>query len=387
MTNDPMKNKTPTINIPLRLSLRLAPVLVVLVALAISVPLSTQAQQDHHGYTLIEFDAPGAGTGFFQGTDALSINPAGTIMGYYSDASFVLHGFVRSASGTITTFDPLGSTLTGPVILGINDAGTITGSYLDASGVLHGFVRSASGIITTFDPLGSTGTLPVGMNPAGTITGDYFDANGVYHGFVRSASGTITTLDAPDAGTGAFQGVGTFPNSINPAGAIAGYYYDANSVLHGFLASPFSIGPQAMEGNLKLSPGATLQVGYDFTMPGNHPAAAVSFTGATVTFAWRCVSGPESGVLVVPITDRSYTDGHNSPAWYPSGDQHSSLVYQGSVSVPNVCGGGPVSFQAGGTFSAGSISSTDTKDKLNIRWHYSGAGSAGNWSATQSVVP
>jgi len=141
-----------------------------------------------------------------------------------------------------------------------------------------------------------------------------------------------------------------------------------------------------MEGDLTLSPGATLQAGYDFTMPGNHPSAIVSLIGANVTFAWRCVSGSGSGTLVVPMADQNYTDAQNSPDWYPSGDQRSSLVYQGSITVPNVCGGGPVSFQAGGTFLTG-VSSTDTTDKVNVRWHYSGNGSAGGWSGTKSVVP
>ncbi len=146
------------------------------------------------------------------------------------------------------------------------------------------------------------------------------------------------------------------------------------------------MGPQAMEGNLTLSAGGILAAGYDFTMPGSHPTATVSFVGAKVTFAWKCVSGPGSGVLVVPMADQSYTDPQNSPAWYPSGDQNSSLVYQGSIAVSNVCSGGPVNFHAGGTFSAG-ISSTDIQDNVNVRWHYSGGGSAGGWSGTQSVVP
>jgi hypothetical protein len=149
-----------------------------------------------------------------------------------------------------------------------------------------------------------------------------------------------------------------------------------------------SMGPQAMEGNLTLSPGDTLHVGYDFTMPGNHPTASVSFIGAKVTFALTCASGviPSPRILAVLIANQKYTDAQNSPAWYPSGDQQSSLVYQGSITVPDACSGGLVSFGEGGTFSTG-ISSTDTHDKVNVRWHYSGDGSAGSWSGTRSVVP
>jgi len=58
------------------------------VALALSVRLSAQ--------TFTTFDAPGAGAGFFQGTFVNSMNPAGTIAGFYTDANYVVHGFLRS---------------------------------------------------------------------------------------------------------------------------------------------------------------------------------------------------------------------------------------------------------------------------------------------------
>jgi Transposase len=41
-----------------------------------------------------------------------------------------------------------------------------------------------------------------------------------------------------------------------------------------------------------------------------------------------------------------------SDQWYPSGTQSSPLVYQGSVTVPDLCGGGTISLAHGGTFSA-----------------------------------
>jgi hypothetical protein len=44
--------------------------------------------------TITTFDAPGAGTGLFQGTIPSGINPAGAIVGYYLDASYVFHGFL-----------------------------------------------------------------------------------------------------------------------------------------------------------------------------------------------------------------------------------------------------------------------------------------------------
>ena len=44
--------------------------------------------------TITTFDAPGAGTGLFQGTIPSGINPARAIVGYYLDASYVFHGFL-----------------------------------------------------------------------------------------------------------------------------------------------------------------------------------------------------------------------------------------------------------------------------------------------------
>jgi len=56
----------------------------------------------------------------------------------------------------------------------------------------------------------------------------------VSHGFLRARDGTFTTFDPP--GGAPF----TVPVSINPAGAITGYYSDPNAafVNHGFLRSP-----------------------------------------------------------------------------------------------------------------------------------------------------
>ncbi len=42
--------------------------------------------------TITTFDAPGAGTGPGQGTLPFAINPAGTVIGYYVDASDARHG-------------------------------------------------------------------------------------------------------------------------------------------------------------------------------------------------------------------------------------------------------------------------------------------------------
>lgn len=196
--------------------------------------------------TFTQIDAPDAGTGPFpQGTfpsefTPAGINQGGAITGFYVDANSVRHGFARSATGAITEFDPIGSILTNPN--GIDQTGAITGFYFDANFVGHGFLRAPNGAITSFDAPGAdntpgsgNGTFGVGLTPAGEIEGIYVDAGGVLHGFIRSGSGTFSTFDVPGAGTTA--GAGTLPESNNIAGAIAGNYLDNNFVNHGFLLS------------------------------------------------------------------------------------------------------------------------------------------------------
>ena len=54
---------------------------------------------------IITFDVQGAGIGPYQGTIATGINPKGQISGYFIDANYAYHGFLRSPDGKVTTFD------------------------------------------------------------------------------------------------------------------------------------------------------------------------------------------------------------------------------------------------------------------------------------------
>jgi hypothetical protein len=89
--------------------------------------------------------------------------------------------------------------------------------------------------ITTFDPPGSVKTYCESINPAGAITGYFFDANNLIHGFLRAPDGTFTTFDAPGAGTSAYQGTTAF--SINLAGVITGWSA-TNSGGQGYVRAP-----------------------------------------------------------------------------------------------------------------------------------------------------
>ena len=59
--------------------------------------------------------------------------------------------------------------------------------------MLHGYLQTPDDTFTTFDPPGSIYTSPTAINPAGAITGFYNDADGGFYGFVRAQNGVIVT--------------------------------------------------------------------------------------------------------------------------------------------------------------------------------------------------
>jgi hypothetical protein len=130
----------------------------------------------------------------------------------------------------------MGSTFTQPNA--INPAGTVTGYFEDASFVSHGFLRTSDGTITVFDPPGSTGTGAGGINPTGTIVGSFVNSSGV-HGFLRDPNGTITVYDAPGSMPPVSGFTFTVLNAINPGGTVAGVFITADfSEEPGFVVRP-----------------------------------------------------------------------------------------------------------------------------------------------------
>lgn len=188
------------------------------------------------GGVITTFDAPGAGTDGdqFEGTRPLAINGSGVITGYFRDSARVYHCFIRDWEGAFTTVDPNSSHSTS--CNAINDSGEIAGSFGDGTAA-HGFVRSADGTIKTFDALGSAqSTVAQSINSKGVIAGHVIDSAGVEHGFVRTANGTITVFDVPDFGSGPTKT--TAANAVNDKGEIAGFYIDGANFTHGFIRKP-----------------------------------------------------------------------------------------------------------------------------------------------------
>jgi hypothetical protein len=193
-------------------------------------------------HTIIKFDVAGAGTGAGQGTLGGGIVDDGSVDGYYIDSSGVAHGFLRSPSGKIATFDPPGSTATFPI--GMNSTHSIVGYYLDSNSVYHGFTRSPAGRIKKLDVHGAgtakhQGTIPENINDNGEIAGFYFDSNGVLVAFVRSSAGKLKKFEAPGVGNNAGQGTAMAGfDGLTDAGAIAVDGIDSNGVNHAYLRTP-----------------------------------------------------------------------------------------------------------------------------------------------------
>jgi hypothetical protein len=112
------------------------------------------------------------------------INDQGVVTGtVVADGKF--EGFIRAADGTLTIFDAPND-VKGTFPTSINSAGKIVGRFYDTNGQAHGFVRTARGKISVFDPRKSKSTYPTSINDNGAIAGSYTDRTGFVFGFTRA---------------------------------------------------------------------------------------------------------------------------------------------------------------------------------------------------------
>lgn len=114
-------------------------------------------------------------------TTVRAINDADETAGYIGSEENQCTGFLRKPDGTVEMVSPAGAS----TIHAINASGATTGWYIK-NNFLHGFVRSANGTMTTVDPPDSSGTQPFGISDGGAITGAYQDSTGATHGFIRT---------------------------------------------------------------------------------------------------------------------------------------------------------------------------------------------------------
>src|SRR6185437_3470649 len=125
-------------------------------------------------------------------TQVNGVNGAGLIVGSYTDAGGVEHGFLDNG-GVYTSIDYPGSVDTQAI--GINDAGLIVGSYVDSSLMTHGLVDKG-GSLSTKDYPGASGTCACGVNNQGYISGSFYDGT-TDHGFIMTRESATAMLAFP----------------------------------------------------------------------------------------------------------------------------------------------------------------------------------------------
>src|SRR5262252_1488467 len=175
------------------------------------------------GGTFTEYDVPGATS-----TAVLGINNPGDFTGTFTDSNGNNPAFV-SVGGILTTISIPGAAQT--LAYMINDSKRlVVGYYVDASGILHGYYRDANGALHfPIDPSGSVQTILFGDNNRNWVVGRYADASGVTHGLFFVPPNNFFTFDYP--GT-----TFTSLNGISSQGNICGRYVDASGIAHGFIA-------------------------------------------------------------------------------------------------------------------------------------------------------
>ncbi len=266
------------------------------------------------GGTYTQIDYPGAAS-----TVATGINGVGDVVGYYSDASRILHGFLLAA-GAFTTIDVPGTNKT--IAYGINDTGQIVGYS-----VLGGFIYDRNlQTFTTFNvPGGLITTTGAAIDNTGTIVGyaqkfpegnfvgfelkdgvftkivipdsNFFSTQltGMNNNGDVIAVGTLKSLDQTSFiyNTGVFQRI-SVPNAggraitwdINDSNVLTGSVASTNDFTRGFAANKARIGRL-------LFPGSVATIGYALNNSRQVVGYFYDAQNAIHGFLWTPPSGSE----------------------------------------------------------------------------------------------
>lgn len=146
------------------------------------------------------------------GQQVLAINNSGTVL--------LTTGYLTGSTIHPVSFP--GATSTS--LRGINDLGEIVGSYTGAGNVSHGFLYDA-GVYTTIDFPGAISSTAYAINNNGDIVGNYFVGHAPVgtQGFLYEG-GSFQTFDAFNFFS---DETATVPTGINDYGEITGYQFES----------------------------------------------------------------------------------------------------------------------------------------------------------------
>jgi hypothetical protein len=172
-------------------------------------------------------DFPGAVSTALRG-----INNLGDVSGTYSivDLNADEFGFIIPRRGPAISFKLPDPTDTGIVVGGINDLRQLVGYYTDATSTLVGFLRQPSGQFESVIIPAAVSTQVLGINDCGIVVGTWGDGS-TAHGFYGHP-GNLHSFDLPGAAA-------TFAQGIDNEGRIVGRYATADGVPHAFVSGIF----------------------------------------------------------------------------------------------------------------------------------------------------
>lgn len=172
-------------------------------------------------YAFVPLDVPGSLL-----TTATHINNEGQVVGYFSDATGDIHGFVYS-NGTYSILDAPRASQT--LAFGINNKGQVVGYFIDSSGVSHNFVYSDRAYTILPNLPGASGEGVLGINDNRQVVANFGDAAGHQYGIIYSRD-SFTPITVPGASDT------TYVTAFNNSGQMVGWFTNTAG-LHSFVYS------------------------------------------------------------------------------------------------------------------------------------------------------
>jgi|HubBroStandDraft_5_1064220.scaffolds.fasta_scaffold82612_1 probable HAF family extracellular repeat protein len=162
------------------------------------------------------------------GTEPINLNSSGVVVGeYITDSQGDIRGFVYQ-SGKFTDIGPEGCIESAGA--GINDQGEIVGWCTDSSDVVHGYLWDGKNYSSLDYPGAKNFTLAWGINNAGLVTLQWIDSAGNYEGAVYNSK--TMKYSNPITVPGAAQ---TYIHSINNSNDIVFSWDDSSGNSYGAL--------------------------------------------------------------------------------------------------------------------------------------------------------
>ena len=172
---------------------------------------------------LRQYDFPGAAETHIYGIS----DETGALSGNIVDAAGVTHAF----SGELTITFPGAVNTYGDFV---NAAGAVVGSYTDADGMFHGFIRHPDGSFTTIDLPKMPNLVFLFVNTITDVGVIGFRAkavNDILRSYILLPSGTLYEVQLPGS-------VITVVRNVNQDGSIIGYYDTTDGRRYGFIGRP-----------------------------------------------------------------------------------------------------------------------------------------------------